>query len=159
MKRVFSILIVFSLIAGMIAGCGGNTDSQGEKDTGRETNASEENENGGGQNDAAEEDSENTAMGRYVETAIDLSEYCIRTDMINKRTDGALVIQDYYNPMLISKDNGETWEQEDTEWFSKLMENDTYIMDMAYGPDGTAVVLYDKNADDGRTGIAAAGNK
>ena len=36
MKRVFSILIVFSLIAGMIAGCGSNTDSQGEKDRSEE---------------------------------------------------------------------------------------------------------------------------
>lgn len=150
MKRVFSILIVFSLIAGMIAGCGSNTDSQGEKDAGRETNVATENgnEKSDDQNDVTEENNENTAMGRYVETAIDLSEYCVRSDMINKRTDGALVIQDYYNPMLISKDNGETWEQEDTEWFSKLMENDTYIMDMAYGPDGTAVVLYNKNSDD-----------
>ena len=78
MKRVFSILIVFSLIAGMIAGCGSNTDSQGEKDEGRETNVATENgnEKSDDQNDVTEENNENTAMGRYVETAIDLSEYC-----------------------------------------------------------------------------------
>lgn len=144
MKRFFSMVIVLSLIVGIISGCSSIRESTGENGKDGETSTSDEKNNNSSSSDAAEENNENTAMGRYVETAIDLSEYCERSDMLNRREDGALYIQDYYNLPLISKDNGETWEQEDTEWFSKLMEEEAYIIDMAYGPDGTAVVLYDE---------------
>ncbi|NBJ91040.1 extracellular solute-binding protein [Parablautia muri] len=149
MKRIFSILLFFSMAAALVSGCGNNKDNLGvgTSDIGGDINTTEENKNGDGTNGASGENNENTAMGRYVETAIDLSEYCIRTDSLTKYEDGTLVIPDYYNSPIVSRDNGETWEPEGTEWFTKLMKEDAYIMDMAYGPDGTAVVIYDKSDD------------
>lgn len=145
MKRIFSILLIFSLITGIISGCGNSRENMEENGLEEGASASAGNGNGDEPDNDAEENNENTAMGRYVETVVDLSEYCSRPDAISRREDGALVIQDYYNAMLISKDNGDTWEQEETEWFTELMNEEAYIMDIAYGPDGTAVVLYDES--------------
>lgn len=145
MKRIFSILLIFSMMAGLLAGCSNGKEVSGEN-TG-DTNITAENEGSNQTDKSGEKEPENTAMGRYVESTVDLSEFCMRSDAIKLRTDGILVVQDYYYPRIISKDNGQTWETEDVEWLDRLLKSEKYIMDLSYGSDGTAAVIYDEQDD------------
>lgn len=86
-----------------------------------------------------------TAMGRYVEEQIDLSDR-ISSQYLDlcKREDGSLVILSD-SGMLVSKDEGLTWEEETPDWLSSIRQEDIYVMSMAMAPDGTAALLQGKN--------------
>ncbi len=150
-KGKLAILMLFVMIASSFTGCGKNqTDStetenkQNEETQGKDNPqlAAQEEES-----DDPESPDKSTAMGRYVESTMDLSEYCLNTLEFKKQPDGGIAIADRHNDKAVSKDNGITWEIQKEEWFTALKEKDAYIMSIAYGADGTTGILYDANED------------
>lgn len=135
-----SILLVLTMLLSLLSGCAKTT------------------ENGGGAEDASagigsavgdiasnkDSSSENTAMGRYIEEVTDLTEFIVGYgNGLHKLSDGDLVLSGFYEAFHISKDNGVTWEEDKRAWQESMLENQTYILDMAVSPDNTVAVIYD----------------
>lgn len=157
-KRIKGKLIIFMLfvmIAYSLAGCVKNqTDSPetGDKKQEEALDNTQPKSPEEGKSDDSENLENNTAMGRYVETTVDLSEYCLNTLDFKKLSDGNIVIGDSYNGKIVSKDNGTIWEMQKEEWFTDLKEKGGYIMSIAFGADGTTGVLYVSHENQEKTG-------
>lgn len=130
LRRIISLLLVFTLLS--IAGCGkageaaaGSTKQTDTPETGSTSGT------GDGEK----------AMGRYVEDSQDLSDMIMRADGMVKMQDGSIVIQDYYNGQIVSKDNGHTWEPSAQPWLTEWNEK-YYIHDMQLSSDGYIAVMY-----------------
>lgn len=150
-KKVLSILIIFVMAISLFAGCGSSPSGDngmtgnGTASAGKEGTANSQQSTGAaGENEQAGTDS--GAMGRYVETLSDISEYCSLPKGIARLDDGTVAIEDMYS-LIVSKDNGETWSSENVEWQEKLLENTDYIVDITYGSDGTAGLIYTVKKD------------
>ncbi|MBD5496026.1 MAG: carbohydrate ABC transporter substrate-binding protein [Lachnospiraceae bacterium] len=105
-------------------------------------------ENGGGSSTDLQDGS--AVKGRYVEEVTDLSDrLCGHGNRLYKLSDGRLVITDTYKPFLISDDNGVTWKEDNREWRTRMLDEETYIMDIAIGADNTAAVIYNDDSSDG----------
>ncbi|MDE5865935.1 MAG: ABC transporter substrate-binding protein, partial [Lachnospiraceae bacterium] len=63
--------------------------------------------------------------------------------------DGRLVISDKNLQILISDDNGITWNEDNREWHNRMTDEGIYIMDIAIGADNTAAVIYNDDSYDG----------
>lgn len=92
------------------------------------------------------------AMGRYVEEPMDLSSK-ISGDgsSIYPLANGNLIVTDRYTDFVKTGDNGAVWMTDIRRWRTKMMEQGTYIMSMAVGPDNTVGLIYqkdEKNKDD-----------
>lgn len=156
-RRLLAVCLTLAMIAGALSGCGGSpaasTEEPGaaaEDGTGTEPDAQ------GGREQAGDgtSESEPTAMGRYVETAVDISGQTSRSYNISTLADGRLVILDEGAGQLISADNGATWEAvpiPGIDSMATFLENN-YILNMAAAPDGTVAVLYSRNEDFEKTG-------
>ena len=140
-KRLLCLLLATAMVLA-ITGCGNGSGSGNDI-------SGEGNTDGA----AGENTSSNTAMGRYVEEEIDLSELLDSPEGIYKREDGSLVILDIYNGILVSKDRGQSWTAETPDWFKKMQEEHYYFSDFDMTPDGTYTILYDPTDDDGYTPI------
>ncbi|MDE7259242.1 MAG: ABC transporter substrate-binding protein, partial [Lachnospiraceae bacterium] len=77
----------------------------------------------------------------YVEEETDLSEQTTFPMDLCIREDGSLVILDRNTGMLVSRDQGVTWESEMPEWYMAMREEGTYINSMCMAPDGTVVAI------------------
>lgn len=159
------MLVLLSMVVMLLGGCGqsgvdnsnnttsnvNNTDNGGNTDT-EKTDA--ENANDSSQN-AGQPSADGQAMGRYVEEVTDLSEQISgRQNKLFRMPDGSLIIGNGNKPFLVSRDNGETWEEERRAWLDKLEEKDSYIVDMAIGADSTIAVVYgemDENDEYGQS--------
>lgn len=142
-NKVLAVLLLFSLLLTMLCGCGNNnaeTENSGQKGGSSDNSESTQ---------AAENETGNVAMGRYLEDVTDLSDSGISgyNNEIFMLADGNLVITDEYTDFLISKDNGITWETDIRSWRTEMLENEVYIMDFAIGTDGTVAVIYDAQED------------
>ena len=156
-NRWISALLLCAMLVAALAGCGNsaaesvdNTNNTNTSSAVQSTQSGTEN-NINGQGGANE--SEPVAMGRYVENVTDLSDrvsgYC---SSLFRLADGTLIITDHTMPFLVSKDNGETWEAEKSDWWSRLNAEGHFIMGSAIGADNTIVVIYsDKDEDGGHT--------
>lgn len=131
-KRLMSMFLVGTMTI-LATGCQSTAETNSSNNTGQEKVID---------NDAPATGEGSTGMGRYVENVTDLSEYCERSDSIEKMSDGKLIIADYYMGQIVSEDNGLTWNPKEADWFSALDARDTYIMDIAIGKDGTTGVIY-----------------
>lgn len=144
-KRMLTGLLCIILLLTAVSGCksgssaesGGSTDEEASlsTDTNKET---------------LQPSDEVTAMGRYVENITDLSDRTNGWDGggIYLLSDGRLVITDAYNPFIASEDNGVTWKDDSRPWHSKMLKEDSYIMDIAVGPDNTVAAVYCDNEED-----------
>lgn len=159
------MLVLLSMVVMLLGGCGqsgvdnsnnttskvNNTDNGGNTDTEK---TDTENANDSSQN-AGQPSADGQAMGRYVEEVTDLSEQISgRQNKLFRMPDGSLIIGNGNKPFLISRDNGETWEEERRAWLDKLEEKDSYIVDMAIGADSTIAVVYgemDENDEYGQS--------
>lgn len=146
-SRILSLMLLFCLLLTAICGCGSN--SAGEDGAGQERKAEDNSNNSGTNGTGAGEDTDNMAMGRYLEEVTDLLDAGISgyNNKIFKLADGNLVITDEYVDFIASKDNGITWETDKRDWHTKMIEDEIYILDLAVGPDGTTAVIY--NAGEG----------
>lgn len=154
-KRMLAVWLLLAMTAGLPGGCGknGQTGAPGtqgaasEKTDGANTSDMETGEVD--EKDGAPEDGGTTAMGRYIETTIDLSEYVTRDHCLTQLADGSLLILDEKAGQIISTDGGESWETkpipgiDDLDAFTK----ENYIFQMRAGLDGTIYVLSSPNTN------------
>lgn len=132
--RILALILAAALAA--LTGCGENGGPGQEGET-----------NDRGQ-DGSGGESSNTAMGRYVEEEIDLSDSLAVSNGFCRRDDGSIVILDSYRGYFISKDDGRTWEQEMPDWLNEMLSQYFYIGEMDMSPDGTVGILYDAVPED-----------
>ena len=137
-KRITSLLLAFSMVLAL-SGCGNGTAGSGVQSGGSGNQSGSTNQTQG------ESGSGDAAMGRYVETEIDLSDKLYSARAFCKREDGSLVIFDEYQGFFISQDKGDTWTLETPDWMVSMLENYYYISDAAMAPDGTVGLIYDPN--------------
>lgn len=150
MKKIISLLLAASMVFAM-AGCGGDdarTDEQGAN-----VNIGDNSEEIGNTEESGSKDGNTgdgpTAMGRYVEEQIDVSEQATGATDLCVREDGKLVIVDRNVGMLVSEDQGATWNTETPDWLADYQEH--WISSMCMAPDGTVALTYyvgDSNSDD-----------
>lgn len=132
--RVLALILAAALAA--LTGCGENGGP------GQEGEPNDRGQDGSGG------ESSNTAMGRYVEEEIDLSDSLAVSNGFCRRDDGSIVILDSYRGYFISKDDGRTWEQEMPDWLNEMLSQYFYIGEMDMSPDGTVGILYDAVPED-----------
>lgn len=141
-NRILAVIISFSMLVITLVGCG-----NGVVSTNDGTGDASLNMNESGQSNGQSPDS--TAMGRYVEEVIDLSDRIGYASHIYQMADGNLLISDNINAFLVSRDNGATWEAETEErsWKTPLIEWDC-IESIAVGADNTVAVVYEADKSD-----------
>lgn len=141
-NRIMAVIVSFSMLMITLAGCGNGGTSVNDN-----TGNASLHMNESGQSGAQSADS--TAMGRYVEEIIDLSDRIGYASHIYQMDDGNLLISDNFNAFLVSADKGETWEAETEErsWKTPLIEWDG-IDSIAVGADNTVAVVYHENQGD-----------
>ena len=130
LKKIISFMLALMLI--VMTGCGGKSGNM----TGNIMQNSTVDEVG-----AADESGSQKAMGRYVESQQDLSDMVTRAAGMVKMADGSIVIQDYYNGQIISRDNGISWESVPQPWLSEL-HSKAYIHAMEPAGDGSVAIVY-----------------
>lgn len=115
-KKIRAGLLCICLL--FLTGCGGGSAEERGK-------SAENGENTGG-------------MGRYVEDILPLPEGINRNGGINMLSDGSMTIISYGNGLYRSVDGGESWQQEETEFFPMMQ--DVYALSAVMAPDGTVAV-------------------
>ena len=152
-KKIVSLILLFAMLATMLSGCTKTTESSNNTDNpDAAAQTASAGTNAGSQDNQAASD-EPVAMGRYVEKVIDMSDRIngLVGNGIFRLNDGTLIITEgSHYPFWISKDNGETWEEDDWAWHKKMIDDETYISENAIGGDETVAVLYgvsDENDD------------
>lgn len=147
-KKIWAMLLALGLTVSMLSGCGGGGRSADGSGTGSVTESTE----GGGQAGEAsgnespepaaspEGQGENTAMGRYVETVTDLSEFCNMIAGVTRFSDGSLQVTDLSGTKMTLADGASEWEPDKISWFKDL--NSRYVISISYGEDGTAGIIY-----------------
>lgn len=137
-KQKMISLILAASMAFALFGCGKDAAESGGENVGNmpgENTETASGESGSGDGTAA--------MGRYVETEMDLSEQIYNARAICMREDGSLVILDSAQGFFVSQDMGATWNLEPQDWQTDLLEKNYYVSEIAMAPDGTVGVLYD----------------
>lgn len=157
-KKLLSLFLVLAMLAGMLVGCGNGGTEPSAGGTGAAADsavkkADAQTDDGNG-TDGEGAGSEAAAMGRYVETTVDISENTSRSHNITALADGRLLILDDGAGQLISSDGGETWEAVPIPGIDNIKNftKENYIQSMAAAPDGTVAVVYVKNGDYEETG-------
>lgn len=148
-KRIAACLLAFAMTAGMLAGCGGGTETGGSDDSGAGAAS--------GKEEQAQDGGQENGMGRYVEKTADLGGSSL-TDWngrVFSMADGSLLLSDNSGFVLRSLDNGASWSKEDLPWLTKMKEENKYIYTMAFGPDQTAAVIWTEPEEG--AGTAATG--
>ena len=143
-KRAVSLFAACFLLLGAAAaaGCGRQGQEAADRENGETGRAG--NGTGSEENVQAGEDIKNgeKIMGRYVESVNDsfdgMLEACTRMVQLE---DGSLVILGRHSGKWVSQDQGNTWEQENTDWLTELLEDGTYIRDIALSKDGYVGVI------------------
>lgn len=144
-KRKWISLFLSAVLTVTLAGCGAPAGgAEGDEGAGN-TAASG---SGGWTQEEGGNAASRTAMGRYVEEEIDLSEQLSSPAAICRREDGSLVILGLSSGYLVSQDEGRTWEAELPDWWAKLKDDGYYISEADMAPDGTIGMLYDPVPDD-----------
>lgn len=165
-RKIAAVCLIFAMVAGLLGGCGNGgtnvssgeqgTDTSGNGVSGTQTNGEE------GQGSQGEAANEKKAMGRYVESSTDISEYTTLSCGVTELSDGSFCILDKTVGRLVSEDGGVTWRVEavpgipDFSAFTK----DNYIFTMKADTDGTIAVLSSPSTEgegDFHTGLILTG--
>ncbi|MDE7429511.1 MAG: hypothetical protein K2N00_09640, partial [Lachnospiraceae bacterium] len=148
-----AVLAALMVAAGLLGGCGGNGPANAPGMQGADSgetvaqNAGEGTEDG--ENGVSEGEGEATAMGRYIESTMDLSEYVTRDHGVMQLSDGSFLVLDEKAGQIISADEGKTWQTKDIPGISDMaaFTKDNYIFQMRAGMDGTVYVLSSPNTN------------
>ncbi|MBD5457443.1 MAG: carbohydrate ABC transporter substrate-binding protein [Lachnospiraceae bacterium] len=161
-RKAASMIILFSMVLALLGGCGQDSTENGstalatnstDSATGTGTEKTDTDNSGGSSQDTGGQAADGQAMGRYVEEVTDLSERISGwRNRIFRMPDGSLIISNGNKPFLVSRDNGETWEEERRAWLDKLEEKDSYIVDMAIGADSTIAIVIGEMDENGEYG-------
>lgn len=145
--RIASALMGAAMLMAMLGGCGkpdGAENTDAANTAGQPVSAGSDADTQGQDTDS----DGSKAMGRYVENVTEMSDLAGYGNKIYGLADGSIVITDMsYHPFHISKDKGQTFEDDTWEWHKKLMDNEYYVADSAIGSDGTAAVIYDASGE------------
>lgn len=145
-KQMFAVLLCAVMLAGAVSGCGGEADGMpGTSGDGAQENGGQTSEENGQSWPA------DTALGRYVEEAVELPEgleLSCGYDRIHKLEDGSLIITEGDGLMMISKDNGRSWREDKRPWCTQLKEEGKYIMSTAIGSDNTVAAIWMESLED-----------
>ncbi len=140
-KRLF----IFGMIAILAAaGCGGVGGTDGNRN-GNESGAGNE---AGGENHAVSGENGNgeKAMGRYMESVDEFfTGQALSGSRLVQQADGSLAVFSGTEGKWVSKDNGDTWEQEALPWFDELKEKG-YIRDIALSADGSVGIIFEEES-------------
>lgn len=123
-KRAAALWLA-GVLAVSLAGCGGDSDSQG--------GAASDGEGGNG---------EPVAMGRYVETMTEVDTGPIM-DLVELSDGSLVVLEDGAEGRWTSRDGGETWEPDVLPGWMELLSLN-YVLDMKAAPDGSVAILYQR---------------
>lgn len=145
-RKSWAAWLLSAVMASLLSGCGGQSGNESGINT-QEADDTQAGEQG------TSESEEGVAMGRYLEEVTDLSEQIDGyQEQLYRLSDGKLVITGEYEEFVSSKDNGATWETDQRDWRTAMLEQDVYIMDFAVGADGTVGVIYeDESAESPET--------
>lgn len=158
LRRAAALCLALAMMTGIFAGCGDGGTASTADGSGTAADSAEKKADAqpGGGNGADGEDAENepTAMGRYVETAVDISEQVGNAHGITVLADGRILIPEEKTGQLISSDGGKTWEAASIPGIDSMAAfmKENYIFAMTAAPDGTVAVLYVKNGEYDKTG-------
>lgn len=128
MKRALCVLSSAALI--LTTGCG-NQNSRTDGSPG----------NSQGETQGSSLGDLDTAMGRYAEEEIDLTDKLEIVRGMKKLPDGTLIITDSSSGVWESKDSGATWENVNSSWLDEMFEH-AYFLDLQAAPNGTLGVIY-----------------
>lgn len=137
--------------AGLLGGCGGNGQTNAPESQGA-ASGDADGADAAGTGDGAggtSEDGEATAMGRYVESTIDLSAYVTKDFAVTELADGTLLVLDEKAGQIVSTDGGETWQTKPIPGIDDLdaFTEENYVFQMRAGLDGTVYVLSSPNTN------------
>lgn len=140
MKKIISLFLTASMVFSMV-GCGdadtgGQDGNAGSQDDSTDVGSTGED----GQTGGRDGEDGPAAMGRYVEEQIDLSEQGSGFLDLCMREDGQLVIMSRDVGMLVSGDQGATWNVETPDWLADYQ--DHWISSLNMAPDGTVALTY-----------------
>lgn len=152
LRKAGSFLLAVSMMV-TLAGCGGSgatgQGSAADGSPGGNTGSADSADTASGDMASGDlsglEDEGTAAMGRYVEEELDLQEFLSNSEGnrgIRRRADGSLVILSTLNGLVVSQDEGVTWQTETPDWFAAMKQDEKYIIDMDMAGDGTMAVLY-----------------
>lgn len=125
-KRMLCLLLAAVML---MAGCGKQESIQGQSN---EDNSNEQ----------------QSTMGRYVETETDLPEQMKDIISFYQVSDRKLAIVDRQGKILLSEDNGTTWESHNSPRIQEKMPR-SYIMDIKMDSKGTTGIIYMENSGEG----------
>ena len=152
-KSILAGVLALMVTAALLGGCGNNETVGGNKPDGQK----EGRETGGADGQTANQ-ADGTAMGRYLEEVTDMSESLSGyRNGIYRLSDGRLVITDPEKHMLVSKDDGITWEQDRQDWLAVILRDAGFVSEYNVGTEGSVGLVYmkqtsggDKTAEDGQ---------
>lgn len=137
-KRIIAAAMSLMMTASLLGGCGNGSqqaDGGGGLGTGGSSTAD-------GKSQEGEASLSNTAMGRYLEEAVDLSDKLQGNNgNLFALEDGKLAVTEVMNQIYISSDGGMTWEAMEPDLRDDLYEQNKYIDEYAMGADGTIGVI------------------
>ncbi len=136
-KKTLCLLLAVLLLC--MAGCGDRT-AKGINTDEKDGNSQEQSQEGG--NDSGE-----TAMGRYAEEELDLSEELEAVSGLKKFSDGRLMITDRFCGVWESTDQGRSWSRTENSWLDEKMGN-AYFLDIQAADDGTLALIWEDSGED-----------
>lgn len=138
-KRMLAVLLGAVMLAGTVSGCGREADGTTGGSSSSAPGDSSQNSEEDGQSWPAD-----TPLGRYVEETVELPEGFTLTSSnyrLHKLADGRLILTEGNGGILISKDNGKSWKEDQRQWYTRLKEEKD-IMSIAIGSDDTVAVIW-----------------
>lgn len=142
-KKIISLMIMITMLVSLMNGCSRVQVAENQQQTESSQQSDAAPAATGSQEKNRESTGENAALGRYVETPIDLSEMLSRPLSMTRQEDGTLVILDANLGKVVSKDNGGTWQQENIAGIPDMASfaEEHYITDMKITENGMIAIL------------------
>lgn len=151
-KKIIAAGMSLIMTASLLAGCGNSGQQTGADNT---DSASDMAADGSGQTG---EGSDSTAMGRYLEEVMDLSETLGGYREKLFVFEDEVTITQPMGSMQVSEDHGSTWKTEEEEWLGDFFDKGRYVDDYAVGVDGTIGIVYSEMDSQEETAGEAADN-
>ncbi len=114
-RKIIVVCLMLVLVTGVLGGCGNGSpaaSTKGADSTKEGTTSGTQTGTEDTQAGIEGTGNENKAMGRYVESSVDVSEYTTLSCGVTQLSDGRFVILDKEAGMLVSEDGGATWRAE-----------------------------------------------
>ncbi|MDE6965100.1 MAG: hypothetical protein K2P30_15910, partial [Lachnospiraceae bacterium] len=95
-KKILAVILVIAMTVSVFTGCGTKMieSTENKEQTNQTTDGTDKKQEGGEQGKDTPDSADSNAMGRYVETSTDMSEYCSESKEIVRLADGTIVVCD-----------------------------------------------------------------